>query len=196
MKHIKFLLIIMLILNLVISIILGIEAKHIREELVNVKVAEEVQDFSKKTENITYVTNGNAFNSKYGGNMTSTELSRKISDFMTGTVPQIAAETKNMTSQDELKQYYTDKSMRKLTGIKEQNIDEFYTLVNEIKKLGQTNLEFESAEYDENSIKENNGSSLSAVLMIKYKNVEKTLDCYITASYSSAYVTFLPNNSN
>ena len=64
MKHIKFLLIIMLILNLVISIILGIEAKHIREELVNVKVAEEVQDFSKKTENITYVTNGNAFNSK------------------------------------------------------------------------------------------------------------------------------------
>ena len=51
MKHIKFLLIIMLILNLVISIILGIEAKHIREELVNVKVAEEVQDFSKKTEN-------------------------------------------------------------------------------------------------------------------------------------------------
>ena len=31
----------MLILNLVISIILGIEAKHIREELVNVKVAED-----------------------------------------------------------------------------------------------------------------------------------------------------------
>lgn len=196
MKHIKFLLIIMLILNLVISIILGIEAKHIREELVNVKVAEEVQDFSKKTENITYVTNGNAFNSKYGGNMTSTELSRKISDFMTGTVPQIAAETKNMTSQDELKQYYTDKSMRKLTGIKEQNIDEFYTLVNEIKKLGQTNLEFESAEYDENSIKENNGSSLSAVLMVKYKNTDITLNCYITASYFSAYVSFLPNNSN
>ena len=196
MKHIKFLLIIMLILNLVISIILGIEAKHIREELVNVKVAEEVQDFSKKTENITYVTNGNAFNSKYGGNMTSTELSRKISDFMTGTVPQIAAETKNMTSQDELKQYYTDKSMRKLTGIKEQNIDEFYTLVNEIKKLGQTNLEFESAEYDENSIKENNGSSLSAVLMVKYENTDITLNCYITASYFSAYVSFLPNNSN
>ena len=128
--------------------------------------------------------------------MTSTELSRKISDFMTGTVPQIAAETKNMTSQDELKQYYTDKSMRKLTGIKEQNIDEFYTLVNEIKKLGQTNLEFESAEYDENSIKENNGSSLSAVLMVKYKNTDITLNCYITASYFSAYVSFLPNNSN
>ena len=72
MKHIKFLLIIMLILNLVISIILGIEAKHIREELVNEKVSEEVTDFTKKTENITYVTNGNAFNSKYEGNMTST----------------------------------------------------------------------------------------------------------------------------
>ena len=196
MKHIKFLLIIMLILNLVISIILGIEAKHIREELVNVKVAEEVQDFSKKTENITYVTNGNAFNSKYGGNMTSTELSRKISDFMTGTVPQIAAETKNMTSQDELKQYYTDKSMRKLTGIKDQNINEFYSLVNAIKKLGETNLEFESAEYDEDSIKETEGSSLSAVLMIKYKNIDKTLECYITASYSSAQVSFLSNSSN
>lgn len=196
MKHIKFLLIIMLILNLVISIILGIEAKHIREELVNVKVAEEVQDFSKKTENITYVTNGNAFNSKYGGNMTSTELSRNISDFMTGTVPQIAAETKNMTSQDELKQYYTDKSMRKLTGIKDQNINEFYSLVNAIKKLGETNLEFESAEYDEDSIKETEGSSLSAVLMIKYKNIDKTLECYITASYSSAYVSFLSNSSN
>ena len=74
----------MLILNLIISIILGIESKHIREELVNIKLAEEVEDFSKKTENITYITNGNAFNSKYGGNMTSTELSRKISDFMTG----------------------------------------------------------------------------------------------------------------
>lgn len=196
MKHIKFLLIIMLILNLVISIILGIEAKHIREELVNVKVAEEVQDFSKKTENITYVTNGNAFNSKYGGNMTSTELSRKISDFMTGTVPQIAAETKNMTSQDELKQYYTDKGMRKLTGIKDQNINEFYSLVNAIKKLGETNLEFESAEYDEDSIKETEGRSLSAVLMIKYKNIDKTLECYITASYSSAYVSFLSNSSN
>ena len=84
MKHIKFLLIIMLILNLIISIILGIESKHIREELVNIKLAEEVEDFSKKTENITYITNGNAFNSKYGGNMTSTELSKKISDFMTG----------------------------------------------------------------------------------------------------------------
>lgn len=196
MKHIKFLLIIMLILNLVISIILGIEAKHIREELVDIKVAEEVEDFSKKTENITYVTNGNAFNSKYGGNMTSTELSRKISDFMTGTVPQIAAETKNMTSQEELKKYYTDKGMRKLTGIKDQNINEFYSLVNAIKKLGETNLEFESAEYDEDSIKETKGSSLSAVLMIKYKNIDKTLDCYITASYSSAYVSFLSNSSN
>ena len=162
----------------------------------NIKLAEEVEDFSKKTENITYITNGNAFNSKYGGNMTSTELSKKISDFMTGTVPQIATETKNMTSQDELKQYYAEKSMRKLTGIKDQDINEFYSLVNEIKKLGETNLEFESAEYDENSIKEKKGSSLSAVLMIKYKNVEKTLDCYITASYSSAYVTFLPNSSN
>ena len=40
MKHIKFLLIIMLILNLIISIILGIESKHIREELVNIKLAE------------------------------------------------------------------------------------------------------------------------------------------------------------
>lgn len=196
MKHIKFLLIIMLILNLIISIILGIESEHIREELVNIKLAEEVEDFSKKTENITYITNGNAFNSKYGGNMTSTELSKKISDFMTGTVPQIATETKNMTSQEELKQYYTEKSMRKLTGIKDQDINEFYSLVNEIKKLGETNLEFESAEYDENSIKEKKGSSLSAVLMIKYKNVEQTLDCYITASYSSAYVTFLPNSSN
>ena len=135
MKHIKFLLIIMLILNLIISIILGIESKHIREELVNIKLAEEVEDFSKKTENITYITNGNAFNSKYGGNMTSTELSKKISDFMTGTVPQIATETKNMTSQDELKQYYAEKSMRKLTGIKDQDINEFYSLVNEIKKL-------------------------------------------------------------
>ena len=115
---------------------------------------------------------------------------------MTGTVPQIATETKNMTSQDELKQYYAEKSMRKLTGIKDQDINEFYSLVNEIKKLGETNLEFESAEYDENSIKEKKGSRLSAVLMIKYKNVEKTLDCYITASYSSAYVTFLPNSSN
>ena len=135
MKHIKFLLIIMLILNLIISIILGIESEHIREELVNIKLAEEVEDFSKKTENITYITNGNAFNSKYGGNMTSTELSKKISDFMTGTVPQIATETKNMTSQEELKQYYTEKSMRKLTGIKDQDINEFYSLVNEIKKL-------------------------------------------------------------
>lgn len=133
MKHIKFLLIIMLILNLIISIILGIESEHIREELVNIKLAEEVEDFSKKTENITYITNGNAFNSKYGGNMTSTELSKKISDFMTGTVPQIATETKNMTSQEELKQYYTEKSMRKLTGIKDQDINEFYSLVNEIK---------------------------------------------------------------
>ena len=149
MKHIKFLLIIMLILNLIISIILGIESENIREELVNIKLAEEVEDFSKKTENITYITNGNAFNSKYGGNMTSTELSKKISDFMTGTVPQIATETKNMTSQEELKQYYTEKSMRKLTGIKDQDINEFYSLVNEIKKLGETNLEFESAEYDE-----------------------------------------------
>lgn len=48
MKHIKFLLIIMLILNLIISIILGIESKHIREELVNIKLAEEVEDFSKR----------------------------------------------------------------------------------------------------------------------------------------------------
>ena len=86
--------------------------------------------------------------------------------------------------------------MRKLTGIKEPDINEFYTLVNEIKKLGETNLEFEAAEYDENTIEAAGNSSLSALLMIKYKNVDKTLDCYITASYSSAFVSFFPNNSN
>lgn len=196
MKHLKFLLIIMLILNLVISVILAIESKHVREELVNISVTEEVTDFAKKTENITYITNGNAFSSKYKGKMTSTELSKKISDFMTTTVPKIATETQNLTTQDELKQYYSENSMRKLTGIKEPDINEFYTLVNEIKKLGETNLEFEAAEYDENTIEAAGNSSLSALLMIKYKNVDKTLDCYITASYSSAFVSFFPNNSN
>lgn len=196
MKHLKFLLIIMIILNLVISVILAIEAKHVKEELVNMSVTEEVTDFAKNTENITYITNGNAFTSKYNGTMSSTKINKKISEFMTETVAKIAVETQSYTTQAELKQYYSDNSMRKLTGIKEQNINEFYTLVNEIKKLGKTNLEFESAEYDENSIKETEDSSLSALLMIKYKNIDKTLDCYITASYASEFISFFPNSSN
>ena len=196
MKHLKFLLIMMIILNLVISVILAIESNHVREELVNVSVTEEVTDFAKNTENIIYITNGNAFTSKYNGNMSSTKLNKKISEFMTETVTKIAVETQSFTTQDELKQYYSDNSMRKLTGIKEQDINEFYTLVNEIRKLGETNLEFESAEYDENTIKEAENSSLSALLMIKYKNVDKTLDCYITASYTSEFISFFPNNSN
>lgn len=196
MKHLKFLLIMMIILNLVISVILAIESNHVREELVNMSVTEEVTDFAKNTENIIYITNGNAFTSKYNGNMSSTKLNKKISEFMTETVTKIAVETQSFTTQDELKQYYSDNSMRKLTGIKEQDINEFYTLVNEIRKLGETNLEFESAEYDENTIKEAENSSLSALLMIKYKNVDKTLDCYITASYTSEFISFFPNNSN
>ena len=196
MKHLKFLLIMMIILNLVISVILAIESNHVREELVNMSVTEEVTDFAKNTETIIYITNGNAFTSKYNGNMSSTKLNKKISEFMTETVTKIAVETQSFTTQDELKQYYSDNSMRKLTGIKEQDINEFYTLVNEIRKLGETNLEFESAEYDENTIKEAENSSLSALLMIKYKNVDKTLDCYITASYTSEFISFFPNNSN
>lgn len=196
MKHLKFLLIMMIILNLVISVILAIESNHVREELVNMSVTEEVTDFAKNTENIIYITNGNAFTSKYNGNMSSTKLNKKISEFMTETVTKIAVETQSFTTQDELKHYYSDNSMRKLTGIKEQDINEFYTLVNEIRKLGETNLEFESAEYDENTIKEAENSSLSALLMIKYKNVDKTLDCYITASYTSEFISFFPNNSN
>ena len=128
--------------------------------------------------------------------MTSTELNKKVSEFMTGTVPQIAIETSNITSQEELEQYYIEKNMRKLTGIKEENIEEFYLLVEEIKMLKEKSLEFESAEYDEDTIKENKNKSLSATLMIKYKNIDKTLDCYITASYSSEYISFFPNSSN
>lgn len=196
MKHIKFLLIIMIILNLVISIILGIEYNHIRNELINIRTSEEINDFTKKTEGIAYVSNGNSFISKYKGHMSSTDLSKKISDFMKDTVNKIANETKDMTSQEELKKYYEENSMRKLTGIREQDINEFYTLVNQIKKLGTTTLEFEDAEYEEDSITEVSNSSLSALLKIKYKNIDKTLNCYITASYSSAYVRFFPNNSN
>lgn len=196
MKNIRFLLIMMIILNLVISVILAIESNHVRQELVNISVTEEVTDFAKKTENITYVNNGNAFTSKYKGNMTSTELNKKISEFMTSTVPKIAVETKSFTTQDELKQYYSEKNMRKLTGIKEQDLNEFYTLVNEIRKLGETNLEFESAEYDEGTVKENKDRNLSALLMIRYKNIDKTLECYITVSYTSAFISFFPNNSN
>ena len=62
--------------------------------------------------------------------------------------------------------------------------------------LKEKSLEFESAEYDEDTIKENKNKSLSATLMIKYKNIDKTLDCYITASYSSEYISFFPNSSN
>ena len=196
MKHFKFLLIIMIILNLIIYIILGIEYKHIRKEMADINVQKEVKEFAKKTENIVYATNGNAFSSKYKGNMTSTELNKKVSEFMTGTVPQIAIETSNITSQEELEQYYIEKNMRKLTGIKEENIEEFYLLVEEIKMLKEKSLEFESAEYDEDTIKENKNKSLSATLMIKYKNIDKTLDCYITASYSSEYISFFPNSSN
>ncbi len=196
MKHIKFLLIIMLILNLVFSITLMIEYKQLKKEISNISVSKEIKEFSKKTENITYVTNGNAFNSKYKGNMTSTQLSKKISDFMTYTVPKIALETKDMTTKKEQKQYYEEEGMRKLTGIKEEEIEEFYTLVNEIKDMGESNLEFESAEYDENTIKEVKERRLSAVLMIKYKNVDKKLNCYITASYTSEFVSFFSNDSN
>lgn len=196
MKHIKFLLIIMVILNLVFSITLMIEYKQLKKEIANISVRKEIKKFSKKTENIIYVTNGNAFNSKYNGNMTSTQLSKKISDFMTYTVPKIALDTKNMTTKEEKRQYYEKESMRKLTGIKEEEIEEFYALVNKIKDMGESNLEFESAEYDENTIKEVKERRLSAVLMIKYKNVDKKLNCYITASYTSEFVSFFSNDSN
>ncbi|HJJ12088.1 MAG TPA: hypothetical protein OIM48_02105 [Clostridiaceae bacterium] len=196
MKHIKFLLIIMVILNLVFSITLMIEYKQLKKEIANISVRKEIKEFSKKTENIIYVTNGNAFNSKYNGNMTSTQLSKKISDFMTYTVPKIALDTKNMTTKEEKRQYYEKESMRKLTGIKEEEIEEFYALVNKIKDMGESNLEFESAEYDENTIKEVKERRLSAVLMIKYKNVDKKLNCYITASYTSEFVSFFSNDSN
>ena len=196
MKHIKFLLIIMVILNLVFSITLMIEYKQLKKEIANISLRKEIKEFSKKTENIIYVTNGNAFNSKYNGNMTSTQLSKKISDFMTYTVPKIALDTKNMTTKEEKRQYYEKESMRKLTGIKEEEIEEFYALVNKIKDMGESNLEFESAEYDENTIKEVKERRLSAVLMIKYKNVDKKLNCYITASYTSEFVSFFSNDSN
>lgn len=196
MKHIKFLLIIMVILNLVFSITLMIEYKQLKKEIANISVRKEIKEFSKKTENIIYVTNGNAFNSKYNGNMTSTQLSKKISDFMTYTVPKIALDTKNMTTKEEKRQYYEKESMRKLTGIKEEEIEEFYALVNKIKDMGESNLEFESAEYDENTIKEVKERRLSTVLMIKYKNVDKKLNCYITASYTSEFVSFFSNDSN
>ena len=62
MKHIKFLLIIMVILNLVFSITLMIEYKQLKKEIANISVRKEIKEFSKKTENIIYVTNGNAFN--------------------------------------------------------------------------------------------------------------------------------------
>ncbi len=196
MKKIKFLLIIMLILNLVISIILAYESKKIRDELANMKVQEQVTEFTKKTENINYITNGNVLLSKYTGYMTTTQLSKKISDFMSNTVPKIAIETQNMKTQDELEQYYNDENIRSLTGINKQDINKFYSLVNEIRGLGETNLEFESAEYDENSIKVDQDRSVSGVLKIKYKNVDKTLDCYITASFTSTHVEFIPNSSN
>ena len=48
MKHFKFLLIIMIILNLIISIILGIEYKHIRKEMADINVQKEVKEFAKK----------------------------------------------------------------------------------------------------------------------------------------------------
>jgi hypothetical protein len=186
----------MVILNLVFSITLMIEYKQLKKEIANISVRKEIKEFSKKTENIIYVTNGNAFNSKYNGNMTSTQLSKKISDFMTYTVPKIALDTKNMTTKEEKRQYYEKESMRKLTGIKEEEIEEFYALVNKIKDMGESNLEFESAEYDENTIKEVKERRLSAVLMIKYKNVDKKLNCYITASYTSEFVSFFSNDSN
>ena len=119
MKKIKFLLIIMLILNLVISIILAYESKKIRDELANMKVQEQVTEFTKKTENINYITNGNVLLSKYTGYMTTTQLSKKISDFMSNTVPKIAIETQNMKTQDELEQYYNDENIRSLTGYKQ-----------------------------------------------------------------------------
>ena len=80
--------------------------------------------------------------------------------------------------------------------VKEEEIEEFYALVNKIKDMGESNLEFESAEYDENTIKEVKERRLSAVLMIKYKNVDKKLNCYITASYTSEFVSFFSNDSN
>lgn len=196
MKNLKYLLIVMLILNIIISVILSRQYTKIRDELANISVQNRETQFTKSTGTINYINNGNLLLSKYEGNMTTTQISKMISEFMTNTVPEIAFETKNMQEQNALKKYYSDNGMRKLTGINEQNINEFYSLVDRIKALEETNLEFESAEYDPNSIMVNGSSSVSGVLKIKYKNVSNTLDCYITVSFTSEYIKFVSYNAD
>ena len=192
MKQLKIILIIALILNIIVSISLVIYRNTIRQELANLAVQSENEDFKSQTVNIAnYVKNGSELLSQYKGNMDNNTISLMVSDFMTTTIPKIAKETTNLTTEDELTEYYNNENIRKLTGIRSNDLEEFYSLVQILKDLGVTDLEFESAEYDSDSIT-TDGRNTYGVLNIKYKNVEQVLNFNVTVSYTSEYIEFLP----
>ncbi len=196
MKPLKYILIIALVINIIISIVLVIFKSNLKEEKVNVAVQKEVDDFKEQIGNIqNYVKNGNELLSQYKGKVDNNKISLMVSNFMTDTVPKIAKETATLTTNQELLDYYNNQNMSKLTGIRSNEIEEFYTLVKNLKSIGSTELELESAEYDEGSIS-TDGSNTYGTLSIKYKNVNEVLKYDISVSYTSEYIKFLPHSDD
>ena len=194
MKHLKIILIAMLILNIIISICLYFYKEVIRQELANKSIEKNVEEFANETKDIiNYVSNGNEVLSKYNGNIDNNTLNKIVSQFMTDTVRKIEKETSNLSTNQELIDYYNSENMSKLTGISNTDINQFYLLVQEVKEIQNTNLEFESAEYDEDSISDD-GSYLTVSLSVKYKNVDSHLKFKIFISNTSEYIKFISQN--
>ena len=136
-----------------------------------------------------YPANTIAISQQYKGNLQMKDISTKVSEFMTGTIPFLKQHTVNMEEKEVIEYYNNNVAniKRKLGNLTETD---FVNLIKEIQKLSEEKLEYESSKYLKDSIVVN-GGELDVKLQIKYKNENDiSIKVHIpTSSYSIKFVS-------
>lgn len=179
----KIIAIFIIVLSIILLVLLCILSQLKKSE--NVKIDETLIPNGLQNK---YPTNTIAISQQYKGNLQMKDISTKVSEFMTGTIPFLKQHTVNMQQKEVIEYYNNNMSniKQKLGNLTET---EFVSLIEEIQKLSNKELEYETSKYLKDSIVVS-GGELDVKLQIKYKN-ENDLSIKVHIPASSYLIKFI-----
>jgi hypothetical protein len=174
MKKIKFLIIVCIFLIIAISgFLLFNPTVKAQKELNKILVSDEMDD------DLILPKGLYKLGAVYKGNLTTEIICKSYNHLATTVIPKYYKQC-SLLNDDELKKLYEKNKNTIYIELGYENYDDFYSLIQELKKLSGETLTFESYELNDTSLK-NNKDYCSMYLYIKYENNDEiVLNSYVS----------------